>query len=185
MKKHSVLIASIIMIVLASTAAFADGAVGASAGITGAAVDTMVEAAKYLMNPDNLDGMNVFYFTGSGAWKNKEGTIKIESVPYTFKFDHNGIGVSGVKDDRLFVNGILVTLGEGEGPFAPARAKDGKTYLINADGKIVKNGTSKKCKDVYYAVSKKGAIGMFDEQDDAKKFAKSSETKDQDVEYIN
>lgn len=108
---------------------------------------------------------NGFYYCGTAEGDRSCATGKvtlndgISSGRSQYYFDNNGKGITGVKDGHLYYNGKLQT--------ADSAAKyevfqvEGKKYLINSSGKVMKGTKVTDGNDQKWEVSGNGTIKVF------------------------
>lgn len=112
---------------------------------------------------------NLFYFSDSqddGAMKTGS-SIKVElsDDTYTFAFNKNGSAYQGIKNSKLYKNGVLQTAKDEK--YKIANDGNDNYYVVNNSGTILKAGkTGKDDSDCYFAV--------FGETGDLAKIAKFS-----------
>lgn len=139
-----------------------------------------------MITPDYFDGKSIFKFTTDGMIDDAESKSTFSDRSYALKYKKGGAALNGLKGSRLYINGILVKTDEdSEEKYSAVHGYEDKNYFVNSTGTIMKKGKYAKGGDYYYAVSQAGALGAFFEKDEAESFAKSQETEDVNVTYIN
>lgn len=114
--------------------------------------------------PDENEDVFVYYFGDSpkeGAMKTGTCTLEIDGEKYYYKFrtssSKKGAGVNGIDDGVIYIQGRRMEAEEGT-KYEPFEY-DGKEYLINTSGKIMKKKTNiRDADDVYYCTDKDGVI---------------------------
>lgn len=114
--------------------------------------------------PDENEDVFVYYFGDSpkeGVMKTGTCTLEIDGEKYYYKFrtssSKKGAGVNGIDDGVIYIQGRRMEAEEGT-KYEPFEY-DGKEYLINTSGKIMKKKTNiRDADDVYYCTDKDGVI---------------------------
>lgn len=121
------------------------------------------EAEKILEEgdlPEKDDPWDVYYFSeGSqyGTLQTGNQTIRLDGEKFNFTFRSNGIGLNGISDGYIYKKGRKLEA-DSDLKYEPATC-DGKEYLVNTSGKIMKNKKNlKDGNDVYYCTDKSGVI---------------------------
>lgn len=86
---------------------------------------------------------SLMYFDPSGAMKTGRLSIQLDDDNYTFKFAKSGKALHAVSDGYLYNNGILIKADKDSGYKYQIVTVDGKDYLVNTSGKVMKAGTYK------------------------------------------
>lgn len=98
---------------------------------------------------------NLFYFSDNeddGAMKTGSNVkIELSDDTYTFGFNKNGSVYQGIKNSKLYKNGVLQTAKDEK--YKIADDGNGNYYVVNISGAILKAGkTGKDDSDCYFAV---------------------------------
>lgn len=86
------------------------------------------------------DKGTLMFFDDNGAMAKSKKTIELDDDKFTFKFNSKGAALHGVSDSYLYDNGILL---QAEDEKYSVEAVDGKEYLVNKAGKVMKAGEYK------------------------------------------
>lgn len=104
-------------------------------------------------------GGDIMFFSESGAATTNRVTIELGDDKFTMKFNSKGVAVDGIDDGYLYDNGILIKAESGDEKYTVA-TYDGKEYLVNTSGKVMKAGTYKDTKtDKKYTVTGSNSDG--------------------------
>ncbi|RGY97737.1 cell wall-binding protein [Clostridium sp. AM58-1XD] len=128
-----------------------------------------IETFDDLPDGDDED-TEVYYFGTSpkeGVMKTGTCSIELDGEKYNFNFkksgSRKGAGINGIDKDSIYIQGRR--LEAEEGTKYEAVEYQGKNYLINTSGKIIKNKKNvKDADDVYYSTDKSGVIIYQDEE---------------------
>lgn len=94
----------------------------------------------------------LMFFNENGAAATSRISIELEDDTYTMRFSSRGVAEHGVDDNYLYDHGILLKADNSEEKYS-VETVDGKEYLVNTSGKVVKSGEYKDTKaDLKYKV---------------------------------
>ena len=94
----------------------------------------------------------LMFFNENGAAATSRISIELEDDTYTMRFSSRGVAEHGVDDNYLYDHGILLKADSSEEKYS-VETVDGKEYLVNTSGKVVKSGEYKDTKaDLKYKV---------------------------------
>lgn len=82
----------------------------------------------------------LMYFDRDGAMKSGRFNLELDDDNYTFKFSKTGKALHAASDGYLYNNGILIKANKDDGYKYSIATVDGKDYLVNTSGKIMKAG---------------------------------------------
>ena len=121
-------------------------------------------------------GGTLYYFSEDeekdGAMKTGSSIrIELADDTYTFGFNKNGSAYEGIKNNKLYKNGVLQTAGDMR---YEAKAYNNEVYVVGTTGTVVKvKNVAKDADDNYYAVDKDKNVWFFEAGDYASKAARA------------
>lgn len=123
-----------------------------------------IEAAEKIEEEEDLperdDDWEVYYFSTSsqyGTLQTGNQSVRIDGEKYNFTFKSSGIGLNGISDGYIYKKGRKLEA-DSDLKYEPV-TYNGKEYLVNTSGKIMKNKKNlKNGDDIYYCTDKSGII---------------------------
>ena len=137
-------------------------------------IDADETEGSYFKNPQLALGGNLYYFgdneeTDGSMKTGKSVKIDLADDTYTFGFEKSGKAMDGLKDNKIYVNGMLLTASSDYKYEKITTDKSGleDDYVVGTTGTIVKPHRAVKDADGnYYAVYEKGNIGFVSADED-------------------
>lgn len=118
------------------------------------------------------DNWTSFYFGDkdkSCVQKGKMKVVEDDGNKWDFYFADNGRGYNGVKDNYLYYKGKLQKATDGQ-KYVCYRV-DGKNYVVNSSGKVMKNANVKNSDGVKFTTNSSGQLIKADDDTDVKSYA--------------
>lgn len=110
--------------------------------------------------PENDDEWEVYYFSEDsqyGSLQTGNQRVYLDGEKYNFTFKSSGVGYNGISDGYLYRKGRKLEA-DSDLKYEPV-TYDGKEYLVNTSGKIMKSRKNlKDGNDVYYCTDKSGVV---------------------------
>ncbi|MBT9777866.1 hypothetical protein GPL15_15290 [Clostridium sp. MCC353] len=123
-----------------------------------------IEGAEKILEeddlPENDDDWDVYYFSEDshyGTVQTGNQTVRLDGEKYSFTFKSSGIGMNGISDGNVYKKGRKLEA-DSDLKYEPVEY-DGKEYLVNTSGRIMKNKKNlKDGNDTYYCTDKSGVV---------------------------
>ena len=141
-----------------------------------ATIDEDEKTGDDIANMTLTGNETLYYFSEDeekdGAMKTGS-SIRVELADdvYTFGFNKNGSAYDGIKNNKLYKNGVLQTAGDMR---YDAKAYKNEVYVVGTTGTVVKvKNVAKDADDNYYAVKEEGKVAFFPAADEASAAARA------------
>lgn len=129
-----------------------------------------IEGAERILEeddlPENDDEWDVYYFSEDsqyGTVQTGNQTVRLDGEKYSFTFKSSGIGMNGLSDGYVYKKGRKLEA-DSDLKYEPVEY-DGKEYLVNTSGRIMKNKKNlKDGNDTYYCTDKSGVVTYHGEE---------------------